>query len=61
MDQEKLAAKMRDSGLNCKTYPSVQEAIEAAKAAAGDEDVVFITGSCFVVGEALELFKGYGL
>ena len=53
MDQEKLAAKMRESGLSCTTYPSVNEAIEAAKAAAGDEDVIFITGSCFVVGEAL--------
>ena len=53
MDQEKLAAKMREKGLSCETYPSVKEAIAAAKAAAGDEDVVFITGSCFVVGEAL--------
>lgn len=53
MDQEKLAARMRENGLRCETYPSVKEAIAAAKAAAGDEDVVFITGSCFVVGEAL--------
>ncbi|MBO7494680.1 MAG: bifunctional folylpolyglutamate synthase/dihydrofolate synthase [Bacteroidales bacterium] len=53
MDQEKLAAKMRENGLRCETYPSVKEAIAAAKAAAGDEDVVFITGSSFVVGEAL--------
>ncbi len=56
MDQEKLAAKMRENGLNCKTYPSVKESIEAAKAAASDEDVIFITGSCFVVGEALSDF-----
>jgi dihydrofolate synthase/folylpolyglutamate synthase len=55
MDQEKLATKMRESGLNCTTYPSVKEAIEAAKAAANNEDVIFITGSCFVVGEALEI------
>ena len=61
MDQEKLAAKMREQGLTCKTYPSVKEAIEEAKAAASADDVVFITGSCFVVGEALELFNGYGL
>lgn len=53
MDQEKLAAKMREAGLTCTTYPSVQEAVDAAKAAAGDEDVIFITGSCFVVGEVL--------
>ena len=53
MDQEKLAARMREQGLSCKTYPSVKEAVEAAKAAASDDDVIFITGSCFVVGEAL--------
>ena len=53
MDQEKLAAKMREAGLTCTTYPSVQEAVDAAKAAAGDKDLVFITGSCFVVGEML--------
>jgi dihydrofolate synthase/folylpolyglutamate synthase len=56
MDQEKLAEKMRKQGLTCETYPSVNEAIEAAKAAANSEDVIFITGSCFVVGEALGLF-----
>jgi dihydrofolate synthase/folylpolyglutamate synthase len=56
MDQEKLAAKMREQGLLCSTYPSVKEAVEAAKSAATDEDVIFITGSCFVVGEALEEF-----
>jgi folylpolyglutamate synthase/dihydropteroate synthase len=39
----------------------VKEAIEAAKASADDEDVIFITGSCFVVGEALSEFNGYGL
>ena len=58
MDQEKLAAKMREQGLACNTYPSVEEAIKAAKAAATDEDVIFITGSCFVVGEALSLLNG---
>ena len=61
MDQEKLAAKMREQGLTCETYPSVKEAVEAAKAAANPEDLIFITGSCFVMGEALELFNGYGL
>ncbi len=54
MDQEKLATMMRESGLTCTTHPSVKEAIEAAKGAAGTDDLVFITGSCFVVGEALE-------
>ena len=53
MDQEKLAEKMQKQGLSCTTYPSVNEAIKAAKSAANPEDVIFITGSCFVVGEAL--------
>ena len=53
MNQEKLAAKMREHGLSCETYPSVKEAMAAAKAAAADEDVIFITGSCFVVGEII--------
>ena len=57
MDQEKLATKMRENGLNCTTYPSVNEAIEAAKAAANPEDVIFITGSCFVVGEVLTMMR----
>ena len=61
MDQEKLAAKLREQGLACTTCPSVKEAIKAAKAAVSADDVIFITGSCFVVGEALELFNGYGL
>ena len=56
MDQEKLAAKMREAGLVCTTYPSVQKAVEEAKKAASDDDVIFITGSCFVVGEALSDF-----
>jgi len=34
----------------------VQEAVDAAKTAASDDDVIFITGSCFVVGEALRDF-----
>ena len=54
MDQEKLAAKMQEQGLSCTTNPSVNEAIEAAKSAASADDVIFITGSCFVVGEALQ-------
>ena len=47
---------MREQGLSCETYPSVKEAIEAAKEAADPEDVIFITGSCFVVGEAIGEF-----
>lgn len=57
MDQEKLAAKMREHGLICKTYPSVKEAVEAAKTVASSDDVIFITGSCFVVGEVLRDFN----
>lgn len=50
-----LAAKMEAAGLRCCVCGSVSEAIDKAKADAADDDIVFITGSCFVVGEALEL------
>ncbi len=37
-------------------YPSVAEAVRAAQADAKDTDVIFIGGSNYVVGEALQLF-----
>ncbi len=41
-------------GLNGHAYPTVAEALEAAKAAMTADDVLLITGSFFVVGEAME-------
>lgn len=41
-------------GLQGNSYPSVQAATAGARKALGGEDVLLITGSFFVVGEALE-------
>lgn len=40
----------------CAAYPSVAEAIHAAQTDASDTDIIFIGGSNYVVGEALQLF-----
>lgn len=40
-------------GLNGNAYPSVKEAFEAAKAASGADDMIYIGGSNFVVAEVL--------
>ncbi len=51
-----LAGKMEAAGFKCQTCDSVEQAVEAALSGASENDLVFITGSCFVVGEALQLF-----
>ena len=38
-------------------YPTVAEAFAAASAAAAPDDVIFIGGSNYVVGEALRLYE----
>ncbi|MBQ1753234.1 MAG: bifunctional folylpolyglutamate synthase/dihydrofolate synthase, partial [Paludibacteraceae bacterium] len=40
-------------GLKGDAYPSVKEAFEAAKAASGAEDMIYVGGSNFVVAEVL--------
>jgi dihydrofolate synthase/folylpolyglutamate synthase len=51
--QERAAA----AGLQGSSYPSVQKAFEAAKAAAAKDDVIFVGGSTFVVAEVLQVDK----
>jgi dihydrofolate synthase/folylpolyglutamate synthase len=41
-----------------KTAPSLKDAIAMAKAGATPNDVIFITGSLFLIGEAKRLFSG---
>ena len=41
----------------CRAYPSVAEALGAARADAYSEDVIFVGGSNYVVGEALQTWK----
>ena len=40
-------------GLKGDAYPSVKEAFEAAKAASGADDMIYVGGSNFVVAEVL--------
>ncbi|RYD53632.1 MAG: bifunctional folylpolyglutamate synthase/dihydrofolate synthase [Sphingobacteriales bacterium] len=48
-----LAAMGTATGLSGTAYPSVVEAVAAAKSLLGTEDSLLITGSFFIVGEAL--------
>lgn len=53
LDAGKLQAQALLQGLQGQVYPSVAEAVAAAKKNAGDNDLIFIGGSTFVVAEAL--------
>lgn len=46
-----------EAGLRGDEFPSVAEAVEAARLATQDEEALLITGSFFIVGEALEYFE----
>lgn len=50
---EVLSAQAAIKGLHGRAYPSVKEALEAARKEAGKQDLVLVTGSVFVVAEAL--------
>ena len=51
-----LAQMGRAAGLSGNSYGSVAEAVREAREALGEKDALLITGSFFVVGEALESF-----
>ena len=51
-----IAKKAEALGLTGHVHPSVQEAVDAALKNASAKDFVLITGSTFVVGEALRLY-----
>jgi dihydrofolate synthase/folylpolyglutamate synthase len=53
LDEKLLMAAAEDYGLTGDSYPSVAEALDAARAAAGADDMIFIGGSTFVVADAL--------
>ena len=50
-----LAGHMRQHGLQCREACSVANAFRQANADAAPDDLIFIGGSCFVVGELLKL------
>lgn len=51
LPEDELSEKARSKGLEGKTYPSVAEALNAAKAHARTRDLILVCGSVFVVGE----------
>jgi dihydrofolate synthase/folylpolyglutamate synthase len=53
LDAELLKQKAAGFGLKGKVYPSVKNAYQDAIEAAGDDDLVFVGGSTFVVAEVL--------
>ncbi len=54
MDATLLAAAGYEAGLKGEIHPNVSEAVKNAKKNAGDNDLIFIGGSTFVVADALE-------
>lgn len=50
---EEVAAMAAESGFDVSTHPDVLQAVTAAIAAAGPDDLICITGSIFVVGDLL--------
>ena len=55
-----FAAQAHAHGLKGEVCPGVPEAVEKALAQAGDNDLIFIGGSTFVVADALPLFGKTG-
>lgn len=51
LPEDKLAEQARSYGLQGNTYPSVAEALRAARAHAKTRDLIIVCGSVFVVGE----------
>ncbi len=53
LSEKILADKALDYSLEGASYPTVADAVSAAKASAAPEDLIFIGGSTFVVAEAI--------
>ncbi len=53
LDAGELQRQAREAGLHGDLYPSVGEALEEARRAAGPDDLVFVGGSTFVVAEVV--------
>lgn len=59
LPSESLAAQAAAYNLRGKCFPTVQEALEAAKKASSPKDFIFVGGSCFIVADLLSsLHKG---
>jgi len=61
-DPRELARRFTEtSGKMCQTAPSFEAAVELAKRAVGREDVICVTGSLYLVGEATRFLRERGL
>jgi dihydrofolate synthase/folylpolyglutamate synthase len=49
---EELAGVCREAGLAASAYPDVHAALDAAEAAAGEDDLILVTGSLYTVADA---------
>ncbi len=58
LDEIELSNRATAEGLSGKTFPSVEEAIKAAKVSASPDDLIFIGGSNFIVADALTCMFG---
>lgn len=54
LNEEQLAEKAAEFGLNGTAFAGVSEALKAARSNAGKNDFIFVGGSTFVVAEILE-------
>ncbi len=58
MDPKELAVLFREKTTTmCQVIPELKSAINTAAHAVGRDDLILVTGSCFVVGEAKRLFE----
>ncbi|WP_232831790.1 bifunctional folylpolyglutamate synthase/dihydrofolate synthase [Taibaiella helva] len=57
MPFDELASIAEQGQLQGKAYPTVADALAAARDDAGAEDVILITGSFFIVGEAIAILE----
>ena len=57
---QELTATLGDLCPDCHTAPDVAAALAAALASAGEDDLVLVTGSLYVVGEAMEALAAQG-
>lgn len=56
LNENELANRAAIFGLMGSTYPTVADAVDAARKTADKEDLIFIGGSSFIVADALPLF-----
>ncbi len=55
LNHEQMRRKAEEFGLKGNSYPTVEEALSAAKSTANENDFIFLGGSTFVVADALQI------